>query len=373
MITTDPIDARWMTRALIHAWTLGRHSARPNPMVGAVLARGEELLAAGAHAQYGEAHAERACLDAWDGPVPDDATLYVSLEPCSHHGRQPPCSELLIERGVKRVVIGCADPHPQTHGIGPRQLTEAGVDVVWADATLAQRAVEMNRGFQRVHRDGRPEMFAKFAITANGRFTTGTADQRWISGPAARAEVQQLRAASSAILVGVGTVIADNPMLTVRDVAVPEHAIPWRIVLDRTLRTPPESILLDTAHTEPVVVMTCEPVSGKRRRALEQRGARVVVVTGGDGFLHAACAELARLQLNDVLVEAGPTLVDALWRADLIDRVRCYRSPHGADPQLPGLDPDHPLLAALTHVRSVAQDDVLEADLHPLTPLEPSD
>lgn len=372
MITTDPIDARWMTRALIHAWTVGRHSARPNPMVGAVLARGEELLATGAHARHGDAHAERACLDTWDGPVPHDATLYVSLEPCAHHGRQPPCSDLLIERGVKRVVLGCVDPHPETRGIGPRQLADAGIDVVWADATLAQRAVDVNRGFQRVHREGRPEMFAKIAMTRNGRFSTGDPDQRWISSPASRAEVQQLRAASSAILVGVGTVIADNPLLTVRDVAVPAPATPWRIVLDRTLRTPPESVLFDTAITEPVAIITCDPVSARRRRALEHRGAHIHVVAGGDDFLYAACAELARLQLNDVLVEAGPTLLDALWSANLIDRVRCYRSSTDAAPNLPGLPVEHPLLASLTHARSVATDDVLEADIHPLAPLPPT-
>lgn len=365
-VSDDPNAERWMTRALIHAWTVGRYGARPNPMVGCVLARGDELLASGAHRTWGEEHAERVCLHAIDGRVPSDATLYVSLEPCSHHGRQPPCTDLIIERGVRRVVIGSSDPNPETSGIGPRRLADAGIEVSWLDGRVAQRALELNRGFQRVHRLGRPDMFVKFAMTRNGRFATGDPDTRWISSPAARAEVQQMRAASSAIVVGVGTIIADDPALTVRDVALPAHAEPWRVICDRTLRTPPSARVFDDVDRVPVLICASTGASQRRRRALEQRGARVEELPPGDAFLPAVMQLLARNRLHDVLVEAGPTLVNALYDAQLIDRVRCYRSPVDGSDDQPGLSTSHPMIVQLQHVRDIGGDAVLEADLHPM-------
>ena len=362
----DPHAERWMTRALIHAWTVGRHGARPNPMVGCVLARGDELLAAGAHRTWGEAHAERACLDAFEGPVPDDATLYVTLEPCAHQGRQPPCTELIIKRGIRRVVIGCSDPNPETSGIGPRMLQEAGIDVAWLQGPVASRALELNRGFQRLHRQGRPDVFVKFAMTRNGRFATGNPERRWISSPAARAEVQQLRAAASAILVGVGTILADDPQLTVRDVALAPHAEPWRVICDRRLRTPEGSRVFDEADRVPVLICTQPDSSVRQRRVLERQGARVEVLAGGDAFLTQVMELLARERLQDVLVESGPQLVHALYQSDLIDRVRCYQAPVDAPDELPGLSLAHPLMSRLEHVRDIGGDAVLEVDIHPI-------
>ena len=224
--TDAEVDALLLERTLDLA-ELGRPGARPNPVVGAVLALPDgTVLATGHHVRRGEPHAERELLTDFAAPVPPDATLYVSLEPCSHHGMTPPCVDIILERGVRRVVFASCDPNPDTAGHGPRRLSEAGVEVLRGPVDVERRALQQNAGFHSIHLRGRPYVTAKWAMTPNGKFATGDPDRRWISGPESRAYVHYLRAGSGAVACGIGTVLADDPRLDVRGAVAERTAVP---------------------------------------------------------------------------------------------------------------------------------------------------
>jgi diaminohydroxyphosphoribosylaminopyrimidine deaminase/5-amino-6-(5-phosphoribosylamino)uracil reductase len=342
-------DVRHLSTALDLA-ERGRSGARPNPIVGAVLADDDQVLATGYHARWGERHAERMCLDLVDR-IPATATLYVTLEPCSHHGKQPPCVDAIRESGVKRVVIAAHDPNPETAGVGPQQLEDAGIEVIWAAGDLEARAIEQNRGFRSRMLRGRPWVTYKWAQSSDGKLATGDATRRWVTGEAARMRVHLMRAASDAVGVGVATAIADNCELTVRGpAAAGMYHAPLRVVFDRTLRLPLDSHLVQRAPEFPTLVLCDAAASEDAERAMVAYGVDVWRGTADlPDYFTRALEFLSQRGVNNLFLESGPTLAVALHDAGLIDEAICFVSPHPSTgaADLPRLPDGHPLLALL--------------------------
>ena len=331
----------WMDEALSLArQSLGRTS--PNPAVGAVLVKDGEIIGRGSHTYAQVKHAEILALEqAGDGAR--GATLYVTLEPCAHHGRTPPCADALVAAGVKRVVIAAEDPFPQVAGRGIARLREAGIAVETGLMRAAAR--ELNIGFfSRIER-GRPWLRVKLAMSLDGRTALANGESKWITGEAARADVQRWRARSSAILTGSGTVLADNPRLTVRLPDDQAFTPPLRVVLDRQLRTPAGSHVLD--GSVPTLVLHAAALDETAVEGDAQADAFecVFVPESGDALdLSAVLGLLAERGCNEVQVEAGPVLCGALFAAGLVDELLLYVAPlllgDSARPllQLPSLD-----------------------------------
>jgi diaminohydroxyphosphoribosylaminopyrimidine deaminase/5-amino-6-(5-phosphoribosylamino)uracil reductase len=331
------IDHAHMAHALRLA-ERGLYTTQPNPRVGCVVARGDEVLGTGWHQRAGEPHAEvyalREAAERARG-----ATAYVTLEPCAHHGRTPPCADALIAAGVARVVVAAEDPFPQVDGRGIGKLRAAGITV--ESGLMREAARELNIGFfSRIER-GRPWVRVKLAMSLDGRTALANGESKWITGEAAREDVQRWRARSSAILSGSGTVLADDPRLTVRLPEDEEFAPPLRVILDRQLRTPAGSRVLD--GSTPTLVLHGAAASGVDARF--ERVERMTMAARGELLdLHAVLAMLAGRGCNEVHVEAGPTLCGALFAAGLVDELLLYVAPvllgDAARPllQLPTLD-----------------------------------
>ena len=339
----------------------GLDSTRPNPRVGCVVVRDGVVVGRGWHHHAGGPHAEVVALgDA--GAAAIGATVYVTLEPCNHHGRTPPCVDALIAARVARVVYACDDPNPLVAGQGAARLRAAGIEV--QRGPQREAALALNRGyFSRLAR-GRPFVTVKMGMSLDGRIALANGTSQWITGPAARADVQRLRARSCAVLTGIGTVLADDPALTVRDWCVDLGGRPpARVVLDASLQLPPGARLF--ADPAPVIVFTAS-VDGARRAALETAGAALESVPrapAGGLDLDQVLTRLAALACNEVLVECGPRLAGALLHAGLVDELVCYLAPRllgsGARgafdwPDLTALV-DSPALA-IQDVRSVGPD-----------------
>jgi len=316
-----------MRRALALA-ERGWGQTAPNPMVGAVVVAGTEVVGQGFHARYGEAHAEVNALREAESRA-NGATMYVSLEPCNHHGKTPPCTDAIIEAGLSRVVIAVSDPSDVARG-GAGRLRAAGVSV---DVGVEREAaIELNAPFFNAHASERPWVTLKLALSADGAIADPTGKQRWITGPEARAWVHHLRANADAIVVGSGTVLADDPSLTVRDAPMP-RVTPRRVVFDRRLRTPPTSTLARTARDVPTVVYTlgARPAEGDRR-ALEALG---VSVQDEPHDLAGALGAMRHGGVRSLFVEGGPRLAGALLRASLVDRLVIFRSTLKLGPDAP--------------------------------------
>jgi diaminohydroxyphosphoribosylaminopyrimidine deaminase/5-amino-6-(5-phosphoribosylamino)uracil reductase len=362
-------DHRHMGRALQLA-AEGLYSTDPNPRVGCVIVRGSQVVGEGFHARAGEGHAEALALAA-AGDAARGATVYVTLEPCAHHGRTPPCADALVAAGVARVVYAVGDPNPQVAGQGAARLAAAGIA---AEGGLLQAAAEaQNPGFLSRHRRGRPWLRVKLGASLDGRTGLANGKSQWLTCEAARADVQRLRARSSAILTGATTVLRDDPRLTVRDPALALRGRrPLRVVLDPQLTTPPSARLF--AEPGPVLILAGadEPEAA---RALAAAGAEVVHHGGvATRDLAAVLAELARREQNEVLVEAGPRLAGAFLEAGLVDEFVLYVAPHmlGHDAaplaMLPMLDDlGDRWEFRFADVRQVGTD--LRLTLTPLTPL----
>lgn len=327
-MSADAADFAWMARALQLA-RRGLYSAHPNPRVGCVIVAGESVAGEGWHERTGGPHAEVLALRA-AGESARGATAYVTLEPCCHHGRTPPCTEALIAAGVRRVVYAAGDPDPRVSGGGARQLMAAGIEV--SGGVLEGEARELNIGFFSRMQRRRPWVRLKIAASLDGRTALASGESRWITGEAARADVQCWRARSSAILTGIGTVLADDPALTVRRSDLGAVSTPDRIVLDSALRTPPGARLLGEPGRTRIF---CSRSDLAQRRALEEAGALVEVLGECNGRIDPAALllRLAELEVNELLVEAGATLNGALLDAGVVDEVVCYLAPHvlGAD------------------------------------------
>lgn len=300
----------------------GRYTAHPNPRVGCVLVHGSTVVGAGWHQRTGEAHAEIHALQQ-AGERARGATAYVTLEPCCHQGRTPPCTDALIQAGVTRVIAAMPDPNPKVAGQGLAQLAQSGITV---DSGLMQaEAEQLNRGFALRMRTGRPFVRLKLAMTLDGRTATATGESKWITGESARTDVQRLRAESGAILTGINTALADDPRLTVR--VAEDHLHPLRVVLDSHLRLPPAARMLQ----EPGQTLVLTTLSDTAKHAsLTQAGAVVTQLPQVSDRLDlpAVLHHLAATyHINDLLVEAGPLLSGAMLYAGLADELVIYMAP----------------------------------------------
>ena len=298
----------------------GRGSTHPNPRVGAVLARDGEVVGRGWHLRPGESHAEAMAL-AEAGGVARGATLYCTLEPCSHEGRTPPCADALVAAGVARAVIALQDPNPLVDGRGLARLHAGGVTVDLAEDRWGARARSQNAPFVKFQRAGLPLVTYKAAVSLDGKVAAAGGDARWISCEDSRRAVHELRASVDAVVVGAGTVRRDDPELTVRLV---EGRDPVRVVVSRAGDLPPGAKLLATAGSTPTIVVA-ERAAEAERRLLAACGAELIEV--GDGGLRAALAALAERGLLDILCEGGPTLAGALLGEGLIDRLVLFVAP----------------------------------------------
>ena len=344
---SDAADQGHMARALRLA-ARGLYTTEPNPRVGCVLVRDGGVVGEGWHRRAGGPHAERVALDA-AGESARGATAYVTLEPCCHHGRTPPCTEGLLSAGVSRVVAAMVDPNPLVAGQGLAQLAAAGVAV--EAGLLEQEARALNPGFIKRMAQGLPYVRCKLAASLDGRTAMASGESQWITGPAARRDVQFLRARSSAILTGVGTVLADDPSMNVRlepndlQGVEPGEAVrqPLRVVVDSALRTPTNARML---RLPGLTLVACLDQPPQRIAALESAGARVRVSAESAGRvdLESLLRYLAREEINEVLIEAGPTLAGAAIQAGLVDELILYLAPHLMGDggrglvHLPGLD-----------------------------------
>ena len=311
-----------MARALQLA-ARGRYAAHPNPMVGCVIVDDEGVVGEGWHEAAGDAHAEINALRA-AGDRARGATVYVTLEPCAHHGKTPPCADALVDSGVARVVAAMQDPFDEVAGRGLARLEEAGIST---DVGLMKdAAADLNRGFiSRVTR-GRPYVRLKIAASIDGAIAMASGESQWITSPAARDDVQRLRARSGAIMTGVGTVLADDPSLNLRSPDIDAGGRqPLRVILDSRLRTPVRARML-TLPGETLVC--CTP--GQDATALRTAGAEVQEFRADGDRVDAGAilAELAERGVNDVLVEAGPDVAGYLLEKDLVDELVIYQSPH---------------------------------------------
>ncbi|HET7623094.1 MAG TPA: bifunctional diaminohydroxyphosphoribosylaminopyrimidine deaminase/5-amino-6-(5-phosphoribosylamino)uracil reductase RibD [Gemmatimonadaceae bacterium] len=311
-------DAAFMRRAIDLA-RRGQGQTAPNPMVGAVIVRDGEIVGEGYHARYGEAHAEAAALrDA--GELARGATVYVSLEPCAHSGKTPPCADALIAAGVARVVMATRDPNPVAGG-GAERLRAAGVEV--REGVEEEAARELNAPFfhalEGSEERRRPWVTLKLALSIDGAVADADGGSRWITGPEARAAAHRLRAGSDAVAVGIGTVLADDPLLTVRDAPAP-RVPPLRVVFDRRARTPLSSRLVKGARALPTLLVVDDP-DPEAARALERSGVELLQA----GSLECALEELARRDVRSLLVEGGARIAGALLERALVDRLIIFR------------------------------------------------
>ncbi|TDQ39032.1 bifunctional diaminohydroxyphosphoribosylaminopyrimidine deaminase/5-amino-6-(5-phosphoribosylamino)uracil reductase RibD [Thiopseudomonas denitrificans] len=322
-------DQAFMARALQLA-EQGLYSVHPNPRVGCVLVRDGRIVGEGWHRMAGTPHAEVHALAA-AGELARGATAYVSLEPCSHHGRTPPCAQALVDAGVVRVVAAMQDPNPQVAGRGLELLRSAGIAVQVLEGALQQQALELNRGFVKRMRSGLPWVSAKLAMSLDGRTAMASGESQWITGPAARADVQRLRARSSVVVSGADTVLLDDARLTVRAGQLELPEVQKQLALQR----PPMRVLVDGRGRVPFdCAFYREPGAwlAAMRQPLqplpEQAGLLLLPEREGHVDLHALLLKLAQEhQANEVLVEAGARLAGAFLQAGLLDELVVYMAP----------------------------------------------
>ncbi|RLB98777.1 MAG: bifunctional diaminohydroxyphosphoribosylaminopyrimidine deaminase/5-amino-6-(5-phosphoribosylamino)uracil reductase RibD [Deltaproteobacteria bacterium] len=317
-------DRRFMQMALDLA-ALGAGRTSPNPMVGAVVVKDGRVVGMGYHQQAGGPHAEVLALDEAGGQAVG-ATLYVTLEPCNHHGRTPPCTKRILAAGIRRVVSAMGDPNPAVAGGGHARLRSAGLIV--DEGLLADAAARLNEAWIKYIRTGLPFVVLKCAATLDGCIATGSGDARWITGPAARERVHRLRSQLDAILVGVGTVIADDPQLTSR---LPDGSgrDPLRIILDARLETPPESRMLGLDSPAATLIVCAEAADPERRRRLEAAGARLLTAPLKDGRIDlvALMTRLAAMQVTSVLIEGGARVAASALAGRIVDKVMFFYAP----------------------------------------------
>jgi diaminohydroxyphosphoribosylaminopyrimidine deaminase / 5-amino-6-(5-phosphoribosylamino)uracil reductase len=328
----------------------------PNPLVGAVIVRDGEIVGEGFHAELGGLHAERAaladCRARGEGPA--GATMYVTLEPCAHQGRQPPCVEAILEARIGRVVIASEDPSEKAAGRGPGILRDGGVEVVFATGAEATAARRLNQPFRKHARTGLPLVVLKMAMSLDGQTTTAPGDSPWISGEQSRELVHGWRSESDAIAVGIGTALADDPLLTARFDAARQ---PLRVVFDSQARLPLDSQLLKTLDQAPVLAVTGPGAPVDRVSALQNAGAEILPATG----IEAALSDLGRRNITSLFLEGGKTLAAAFASADLIDESRTFVAPMLLGGTNGGSDAAHRLVALESSTEQVGDDTLITA------------
>ena len=320
-----PIDLAWLDRALALA-ERGRDSVSPNPMVGAVVVSRGRLLGEGFHHKAGEDHAEILALRK-AGSAARGADLYLTLEPCAHQGRTPPCAPAVAASGVRRVIVAASDPNPLVAGRGLSALRRAGVDVRLAPSAWRRRAEGQNEKFRKWIVSGRPFVLAKWAATLDGKIASASGESRWITGPAARRRALRLREEYDAVLVGSGTVSADDPRLT-RRLSRGRSSTQWRIVLDGKLRVPAKARVFSGPGRK--LVVTAVRLPHPKARRLEARGVEVWSLPSrsrGTVDLRRLLSELGRRKVASVMIEGGAETLASFFEAGLVDRVAVFTAP----------------------------------------------
>src|SRR3954449_11740476 len=324
-LTTTASDELFLIRAIELA-ERARGRTSPNPLVGAVIVKDGRVIGEGWHHAAGEPHAEREALAACSED-PAGATMFVSLEPCCHHGRTPPCTDAIVEAGIRRVVIASEDPseHASGRGLGIRR--DEGSDVVVADGELASRARRLNQAFRKHARTGRPHVLFKSAMTLDGKVATRTGDSKWISGEASRARAHRWRSECDAVVCGIGTALADDPQLTARIEGVARQ--PRRVVFDSEGRLPLDSRLVRGAHEVPLTVVVSRAAPRTATDALEVAGAEVIVATGENepARVRSALDQLGAEGITSILLEGGPHLAGAFLDAGEVDCITLFIAP----------------------------------------------
>jgi len=323
--TVTSTDQTLLARAIELA-DRGKGRTSPNPNVGAVVARDGEVLGEGWHERHGGPHAEvNALADA--GDAARGATLYVSLEPCCHHGKTPPCTDAIVAAGIARVVVGSDDPTEKASGRGLGILRDEGVEVLVAEGELAARARLGNQSFRKFARTGRPWVLFKSAMTLDGKVATPTGDSKWISGEASRRRAHEWRASVDAVAVGIGTALADDPQLTARIEGVERQ--PRRVVFDSTGRLPLDSQLVRAAPEVPLTVVVSRAAPRHEVDVLEMAGADIIVATGENeqARVRSALVALGEREVTSILLEGGPHVAGAFFDAGEIDEVRLFLAP----------------------------------------------
>lgn len=336
-------DAEYMKRAIELAYR-GRGWVDPNPMVGCVIVKDNHIIGEGWHKKFGGPHAEREALAdcAARGYDVRGACVYVTLEPCSHFGKTPPCADALIEAEVSRVVIGSADPNPQVAGQGIARIKDAGIEV--CEGVMRQDCDKLNVAFFHWISTSLPLVIAKYAMTLDGKIATRTGASKWITGEVARRRVHEDRARYAAVMVGVGTVIADDPMLTARldDVsgdladadnfggnggALPVHQ-PTRVICDTHLRTPLDCKIVQSCDISPVLIATCNPDTAKQR-LYQDAGCAILHFEeqGGRVPMQKLISKLGEMGIDSVIVEGGSSILGAVFDEGLVDMVQTYIAP----------------------------------------------
>jgi diaminohydroxyphosphoribosylaminopyrimidine deaminase / 5-amino-6-(5-phosphoribosylamino)uracil reductase len=326
MTVETEMDRRHLARAIELAQQ-GRGRVSPNPLVGAVIGRGQETLSEGFHGRLGGPHAEVEAIAAAGDCDLDGATLYVSLEPCCHQGRTPPCTDAIRDAGIRRVVVASDDPSEHASGRGLGILRDDGVEVVVADGELASRARLLNQPFRKRMRTGRPWVLFKSAMTLDGKVATGSGDSKWISGEASRRLAHHWRAECDAVAVGIGTALADDPQLTARVEGVDRQPRP--IVFDSLARLPLTSRLVAAARQIPLTVVVSRAAPRTATDALETHGVDVIVATGENepARVRSALSQLGAADIGSILLEGGPHLAGAFFDAGEIDEIRLFLAP----------------------------------------------
>jgi diaminohydroxyphosphoribosylaminopyrimidine deaminase/5-amino-6-(5-phosphoribosylamino)uracil reductase len=324
-LTTDT-DRLHLSRAIEIA-ERGRGRVSPNPLVGAVVVRDGEVLGEGWHTAYGAPHAEVEAIRAAGGADLEGTTLYVSLEPCCHAGKQPPCTDAIVAAGIGRVVIGSDDPTEKAAGRGLGILRDEGIQVDVADGELAARARLLNQPFRKQARTGRPWVLFKSAMTLDGKVATRAGDSKWISSAASRELAHHWRAECDAVAVGIGTALADDPQLTARIDGVARQ--PRRVVFDSLAQLPLDSQLVAAAGEVPLTVVVSRAAPRTATDALETHGADVIVATGANepARVVSALDQLGAAGVSSILLEGGPRLAGAFLDAGEIDELRLFLAP----------------------------------------------
>lgn len=358
-------DVDYMRQALALA-ERGRGWTNPNPMVGAVLVKNGRVIGEGWHQRCGGLHAEREALQNCT-ESPAGATLYVTLEPCCHHGRQPPCTSAILEAGIARVVVGSGDPNPLVAGKGIALLRAGGVKV--ESGILREACDALNTVFFHFIRTKRPYVVMKYAMTLDGKIAARTGASQWITGETARRRVHEDRGRCAAIMAGVGTVLADDPLLTCRIEGLPN---PLRVICDTHLRTPPSSQIVRTAKEVPAV-LACVSPDPERRRVLEDAGCQVWDLPEKNGHvdLKALMERLGAAEIDSVMLEGGGTLNWAALESGIVRRVQAYVAPKlfgGGDAKSPveGLGVALPEQAAVLKrltVTALGEDFLIEGEM----------
>lgn len=336
----------------------GRGRVSPNPLVGAVILRDSQVIGEGFHAELGGLHAERAALEDCRrrGEDPAGATMYVTLEPCAHQGRQPPCVEAILEAGISRVVIASDDPSEKASGRGPGILRDGGVEVAFATGAEATAARRLNQPFRKHARTGLPLVMLKMAMSLDGQSSTAPGDSPWISGEQSRELVHKWRSECDAIAVGIGTALADDPLLTAR---IEGARQPLRVVFDSKARLPLDSQLLQTLNQAPVLVVAAPDAPADRVSALKDAGAEILVTTD----IESALRELGRRGVTNLFLEGGRTLAAAFASTDLIDESRTFIAPMllGSSTPTPSVAGPARRVALDSTVEQVGEDTLIRA------------